>query len=162
MAPDLDSIAIRPARLDDLPAIVTMRDTLNRLELSGCQHAAIVPLTLEKFAAIWGSSFDSPNHCWRVAEANGRLVGFGLIYLLSPRTEPPGAYVHWAFVEEPYRRHGLGKKLLDDLLDWARQQGAGRVELQFIDGNVRAERFWTKMGFRPFARKCVYYFEKLD
>lgn len=160
MAADLDSITLRPARLDDLPAIVAMRDTLNRLELSACQHAAIVPLSLDQFAAIWTSSFSSPNHCWRVVEAGGRLVGFGLIYLLNPRTEPPGAYVHWAFVEEEYRRHGVGKKLLDELLGWAKHQGAGRVELQFIDGNVAAERFWTKMGFRPFARKCVYYLEK--
>jgi hypothetical protein len=34
-----------------------------------------------------------------------------------------------------------------------------RVELQFIDGNSIAERFWTKMGFRPYARKCVKYLD---
>jgi GNAT superfamily N-acetyltransferase len=155
-----ESLLIRPAELADLPAIVTMRDKLNRLELSGCKYAAIVPLSLDQFTAIWGSSFASPNHCWRVVEAQGRLVGFGLVYLLSPRTDPPGAYLHWAFVEEEYRRHGVGRRLLDELLTWAKQQGAGRVELQFIDGNVGAERFWTKMGFRPFARKCVYYLDE--
>jgi GNAT superfamily N-acetyltransferase len=152
-----EAIFVRPAQLADLPAIVAMRDKLNRLELQGCKHAAIVPLSLDQFTALWGSSFSSPNHCWRVAEAEGRLVGFGLIYLLSPRTESPGAYLHWAFVEEEYRRHGVGGRLLEELLGWAKQQGAGRVELQFIDGNTGAERFWTKMGFRPFARKCVHY-----
>src|SRR5262249_54302015 len=107
--------------------------------------------------AMWGSTFDNPNHCWQIVEIDGRPVGFGLIYLTTPRTAPPGAYIHWAYLEENHRRSGLGRKLLDHLIDWARRQGAGRIELQFIDGNHIAERFWTKMGFRPYARKCVYY-----
>jgi GNAT superfamily N-acetyltransferase len=149
--------AIRAGQVSDLPAIVRMRDELNALERAGCPHASIVPLTLEEFTTLWASSFDSPNHCWRIVEVDQRPVGFGLIYLTSPRTTPPGAYIHWAYLEEPFRRSGLGHALLQDLLDWAKQEGACRVELQFIDGNHIAERFWTKMGFRPFARKCVHY-----
>ena len=89
----------------------------------------------------------------------GAPVGFGLIYLISPRGRPPGAFIHWAYLAEGQRRRGLGQLLLDELLRWARARGANRVELQFIDGNVAAERFWTRMGFRPYARKCVRYFD---
>ena len=152
-----NSMAIRAATVSDLPAIVAMRDRLNVLERSGCAHASIIRLSLDQFTAMWKSSFDSPNHCWRIIEAEGRPVGFGLIYLTAPRTTPPSAYIHWAYLEEQYRRSGLGRKLLDELIAWAKQQGAGRIELQFIDGNQVAERFWTKMGFQPYARKCVHY-----
>ena len=148
---------IRAAIVSDLPAIVAMRDKLNVLERSGCPHASIVPLTLEQFTAMWGRTFDSPDHCWRIVEADRQPVGFGLIYLTTPRTTPPGAYIHWAYLEEDQRRSGLGRMLLEHLTDWAKQRGAGRIELQFIDGNQVAEQFWTKMGFRPYARKCVYY-----
>jgi GNAT superfamily N-acetyltransferase len=148
---------IRPARADDLPAIVPMRNRLNELELAGCPHAAIVPLTLDEFAAIWGPTLDLPTHCWRVVEAAGRPVGYGLIYLASPRTVPPGAFLHWAYLEEVYRSSGLGRQLVQTMLDWAVAQGANRIELQYIDGNVVGERFWIRMGFRPYARKCVYY-----
>ena len=153
-----DAAKIRPATIADLPAIVAMRDRLNVLERRGCPHAAIVPLTLAQFTAMWGETFTSPAHCWRVVEVAEELVGFGLIYLATPRTTPPGAYIHWAYLEETQRRGGLGRKLVDEMLAWARVQGATRVELQFIDGNGIAERFWTKVGFRPYARKCVQYF----
>ncbi len=151
------TVTLRPARTRDLPAIVAMRDRLNDLERSGCAHAAIVPMTLEQFTAIWGATLDSPTHCWRLIEGDGKPVGFGLIYLSTHKPAPLAAYLHWAYVEEGFRRGGVGKMLLDSLLKWARDQAAERVELQFIDGNGIAEKFWTKMGFQPFARKCVKY-----
>jgi GNAT superfamily N-acetyltransferase len=151
------TVTLRPARARDLPAIVAMRDQLNDLERSGCPHAAIVPLTLDQFTAIWGPTFDSPTHCWQVIEGEGKLVGFGLIYLSTQRPAPLAAYIHWAYVEKEFRRSGVGQMLLKSLLKWARDRRAERVELQFIDGNGIAEKFWTKMGFQPFARKCVKY-----
>src|SRR5262249_38316078 len=130
-----NSVAIRPATVSDLPAIVAMRDRLNNLERAGCAHASIIPLSLDQFTAMWKSSFASPRHCWSIVEADGKPIGFGLIYLTTPRTMPPSAYIHWAYLEETYRRSGLGRKLLGELFAWAKQQGAGRIELQFIDGN---------------------------
>ena len=148
---------LRPATRADLPAIVAMRDALNVLELSGCPHASIQQLTVEQFSALWGPTLDDPAYCWRVVEAAGRPVGFGLIYLQNPRTDPPAAFLHWAYLNEEYRGCGMGKALLGELLEWARRQGASRVELQFIDGNEGARRFWEKTGFQPYARKAVRY-----
>jgi GNAT superfamily N-acetyltransferase len=156
---DDTSVRIRPATVDDLPAVVAMRDRLNELERAGCPHAAIQPFTLEQFTTHWSPSMSNPNFCWRIVEASGRPVGFGLIYLITPQLPRSAAYIHWAFLEESQRRRGAGRLLLDELLAWAKSKGANRVELQFIDGNQAAERFWTKMGFRGFARKCVQYLE---
>ncbi|MGE3804474.1 MAG: N-acetyltransferase family protein [Gemmataceae bacterium] len=151
------SAQIRPATRADLPAIVAMRDDLNLHELKGCPHASIVRMELDPFTKVWGHTFDSPGYCWRLVELDGKPVGYGMIYLLSPRLEPPIAYVQWAYVAPTCRRLGLGERLMGDLADWAKQQGAGRIELQFIDGNEIAEGFWMKMGFQPYARRCVRY-----
>jgi GNAT superfamily N-acetyltransferase len=151
------SASVRRATLADLPAIVAMRDDLNDLERSGCPHAPIQRMNLEQFTAVWGKTFDDSDHCWRLVEVNQRPVGFGLIYLVSPRLPPLGAYVHWAYLAPDYRRQGLGQLLLDDLVGWARSRGVERVELQYIEGNQGAQQFWTKTGFRPYARKCVHY-----
>lgn len=148
---------IRPATRDDLPAIVAMRDALNVYELSGCPHASIVRMDLETFRSTWGHTFDDPGCCWRLVELDGQPAGYGCIYLTSPRLNPPIAYVQWAYLAPQSRRLGLGEKLFGELAAWARQQGAGRIELQFIDGNQLAEQFWQKMGFRPYARRCVLY-----
>ena len=148
---------IRPATAADLPAVVALRDALNALELAGSPHAPIRRLSVDEFAAAWGPTLDDPAYCWRVVEADGRLVGFGLIFLQASPTTLPGAFVQWAYLEPAYRRQGLGELLFGQLLAWARRAGAERVELQFIEGNAAAERFWAKMGFRPYARKCVRY-----
>lgn len=147
---------IRPATLADLPAIVAMRDTLNTHELVGSPHAPIQRLTLEQFAAFWSATFSDPHHCWRIVEVDGQHVGFGLIYMLA-KTRLPGAFIHWAYVDEAQRRSGLGRLLFDHLAVWAREQGATRIELQYIDNNHIAENFWTKLGFQSYAHKCVHY-----
>jgi GNAT superfamily N-acetyltransferase len=153
----IPTVTLRPAHARDLPAIVAMRDRLNDLERSGCSHAAVIPMTLEQFTAIWAPTLESPAHCWRILEGEGEPVGFGLIYLSAQRPAPVAAYIHWAYVEAEFRRGGVGRMLLDSLLKWARDQRAERVELQFIDGNGIAESFWIKNGFQPYARKCVKY-----
>jgi GNAT superfamily N-acetyltransferase len=155
--PPAGPFLIRAARADDLPAVVALRDALNALELTGSPHAPIQRLSVEAFTGIWGQTLDDPAYCWRVVEVDGRLVGFGLIFVITPRTAPPGVFVQWAYLEPAYRKQGLGQLLFDQLLGWAQAVGANRVELQFIEGNVSAERFWSKLGFRTYARKCVRY-----
>lgn len=146
---------VRPATSRDWPVIVAMRDRLNQLELAGCPHAPIRKLSVAEFTAIWGETLDRPSHAWRLVETDGQPVGFGLIYLQRPQVPEAGAFIHWAYVEPACRRQGLGQMLIEHLFDWARARGAGHVELQFIEGNTIAEQFWTKIGFRPYARKCV-------
>jgi GNAT superfamily N-acetyltransferase len=150
-----DKAIIRPASDADWPAIVAMRNDLNAHELEGCPHASIQKLTLEQFKAHWGSTMADPDYCWRIVEADGRPIGFGLLYVQKPKVAPLGGFVHWAYLAPGERRQGRGELLMEHLLQWAREKNVQRVELQFIDGNQSAERFWHKMGFRPYARKCV-------
>jgi diamine N-acetyltransferase len=152
------SISLRPATRADLPAIVALRNELNDLERSGCAHAPILRHSLEEFTSFWGHTFDSPQHCWRLVEEAGQPVGFGLIYLM-PTTQSSGAYLHWAYLRPGQRQRGTGRRLFDELSGWARQKGAVRIELQFIAGNELAREFWTKVGFRPFASRCVHYLD---
>jgi GNAT superfamily N-acetyltransferase len=153
---------LRPATLADLPVIVAMRNRLNALELAGSPHAPIQRLAPDEFAALWGHTFDSSTHCWRIVEVNGEPIGFGLIYLITPKAESrgarqvaAGAFIQWAYLEPEHRRHGLGRVLFEHLLAWARERGVERVELRYIEGNEAAEQFWHKTGFRTFARQCV-------
>lgn len=151
-----DEPILRPARRDDLPLIVQLRDALNALELRGSPHAPIRRLSVPEFDELWGATIGTENSQWTVIELGPKLIGFGLIYLV-PKPPPAGAFIQWAYVEESERRHGLGQKLLDHMTAWARDRGANRIELQFIEGNETARRFWTKLGFRPYAQRCVRY-----
>jgi GNAT superfamily N-acetyltransferase len=147
---------VRAAAASDLPAVVAMRDALNALELAGSPHAPIQRFSVAEFAEQWEPTLTDPAYCWRVVEVEGRLIGFGLIYLIGQKP-PLGAFLHWAYLESAYRRQGLGQLLFQHLLRWASSVGANRVELRYIEGNEKAEQFWAKAGFKTFARQCVRY-----
>ena len=151
----MEALIIRPAQSRDLPTLVAMRNALNQLELAGCPHASIAKLTLDEFSAHWSPTLADADYCWRIVEVEGTPVGFGLLYIMKPLVAPLAGFVHWAYVEPSCRRKGLGQRLIEHLFAWAREKNVERIELQFIDGNEIAERFWAKMGFLPYARKCV-------
>jgi GNAT superfamily N-acetyltransferase len=148
-------ITVRPATSEDLPVLLAMRDDLNDLERAGCPHAPIARLTLEEFQARWGHTIEDPGYCWRIVEVEDQPVGYGLIYLTTPARDRVAAFLHWAYLAPGSRQQGLGKVLVEEMLDWARSRGAAHVELRYIDGNDMAGAFWTKMGFQSFARQCV-------
>lgn len=48
-----------------------------------------------------------------------------------------------------------GDALVDNVLAWARAEGAKAVQLQVVEGNLRARRFYERHGFRLTGRTAV-------
>lgn len=48
---------------------------------------------------------------------------------------------------------GIGTIMFEEMIKIAREHGVEQLELDFIDGNKRAESLYTKMGFQQVARK---------
>jgi GNAT superfamily N-acetyltransferase len=77
----------------------------------------------------------------------GELVGFITAYqdLHSVRY----GYRAWVedFAIDPRRRsQGIGKRLLDAAMDWARERGATHLELDSGDARLDAHRFYEREG----------------
>ena len=53
------------------------------------------------------------------------------------------------FVDTDFRLGGVGKALLKNLVTWANQNGALRIQLVADTSNSSAEAFYTAMGFSP-------------
>jgi ribosomal-protein-alanine N-acetyltransferase len=54
------------------------------------------------------------------------------------------------------RRRGIGRRLLDDFLERARNEGIARVHLEVRDGNPAVE-MYRNAGFSPVGRRRNYY-----
>jgi GNAT superfamily N-acetyltransferase len=82
-----------------------------------------------------------------VAEAaDGRLVGMGNVDVR------PAVPVIWKlYVVPDAHGTGVGAALLQGLID-ALPAGTAAVQLEYVDGNARAERFYRKQGFAEIRR----------
>lgn len=59
------------------------------------------------------------------------------------------------WVHPELRGSGAADLLVEDVVGWARSQGAYRVCLLVVDGNLRARRFYERVGFRAPGRTRI-------
>jgi GNAT superfamily N-acetyltransferase len=83
-----------------------------------------------------------------VVAAGGRVVGScGVIPLPHGSCE-----LRKMYLEPGVRGHGLGKRLLDRAVAFARGRGFERIELETASVLGRAMALYTAAGFEPLAR----------
>ncbi len=123
----------------------------------------IVPFDLEKYDevyALWmrtknmgfnnvDDSFDgikklvmkNPLTCF-MAEENGKIIGTVLAGNDGRR-----GYVYHLCVDENFRKQGIGKKLMDTMIDGMKKEGISKVALVVFAYNDSANAFYEKIGF---------------
>jgi ribosomal-protein-alanine N-acetyltransferase len=84
-------------------------------------------------------------------EAAGEAVGFSLFRTVADESE-----LLLLAVLPAHHRRGVGRQLLDDFLQRARNEGVGRVHLEVRDGNPAVAMYLTA-GFSPVGRRRNYY-----
>ena len=82
---------------------------------------------------------------------DGRTAGFALCRSVGPEAE-----LLLLAVAPEFRRRGVGRTLLDQFLDNARQTGASKVHLEVRDGNP-AVQMYLSAGFCFEGRRRKYY-----
>jgi GNAT superfamily N-acetyltransferase len=81
-----------------------------------------------------------------IAEHEGAVAGFALYYrTFSTWLGRDGVWLEDLFVRPHFRRHGLGRELLDAL----RTRTAGRIEWAVLDWNAPAQDFYREVGAAP-------------
>ncbi|PUZ27874.1 L-amino acid N-acyltransferase YncA [Chitinophaga costaii] len=110
-----------------------------------------VTVTLEHFEE---TGF-GPNPVWKavVAEhtlADGRpaIIGIALYYIRYSTWKGSRLYLEDLIVSESFRGKGIGKKLLDSLINIARQQHYSGMMWQVLDWNEPAINFYKKYNAR--------------
>jgi GNAT superfamily N-acetyltransferase len=56
------------------------------------------------------------------------------------------------FIIEPYRRQGLGQRMIATMADFCRKSGIATIELQVTHGNQGARQFYESQGFETLDR----------
>ena len=82
----------------------------------------------------------------------GAVVG-----MASARAFVDEVHVLRLVVDPAHRRRGLGRALLDGLVDWAEERGAGAVALEVREGSAPARGLYATAGFVLDGRRPGYY-----
>ena len=159
------NVKIRPATLEDIPQI-----TQNSKKL--CQTVTTVGSSnaikhLYKFSENpekhWEKYFneciESDDRFLQVVEdENGKLVGHMMVHVddWPPvfANERIGT-VRETYLDEEYRGKGLALKLFEGAEKFFRKKGLRFIQIEFDEGNTRAEGAYRKMGFDNFKHKLV-------
>jgi GNAT superfamily N-acetyltransferase len=81
-----------------------------------------------------------------VADAGDGFVGLAGGY---PEEDPAAVHLVSMWVDPAHRGRGLGRSLVQAVIDWARGRGARVVNLWATDGNEPAIALYRSCGFRP-------------
>ncbi len=127
-------LALRPATMADLPAVMALEGESFSRGWS---------------ASSWGEEID--RH-WVVVADGDPLLGVIAMSCLDDVAD-----LLRVMVAPSSRRQGIGRRLVDDGLEWAGSQGAGSVMLEVSAANLGAIRLYEDCGFGPIARRVGYY-----
>jgi len=133
------SFRIRSAAEKDFPVIMEMIKELAVFEKAPDQvRNTVEQMQREKdyFKAL-------------VAEkSDGEIIGMAVFFFAYYTWVGKSLYLDDLYVKEKYRGQGVGKALLEKVLEFARQNRCKRVRWQVLEWNTPAIEFYKKMGVR--------------
>ena len=106
---------------------------------------------VRRLAEEWASGanhFDRPGEALFVARDDRRVVGVGGLNLDPYAAEPTVGRVRHLYVLTAYRRLGIGRRIVEEIIEAAR----GRFErLRLSTSNPEAALLYERLGFHPRA-----------
>ncbi|MYN00814.1 GNAT family N-acetyltransferase [Pseudoduganella sp. DS3] len=137
----MSNLIIRPARPDDVAAIMAMIRELAVFEKLEHLVVADEAMLLEE---MFGSK---PGVEGIVGEEAGEVVSYALFFHnFSTFLCKKGLYLEDLYVKQDRRGAGFGKQMLAALAKIAVERECGRFEWSVLDWNVNAIKFYEQMG----------------
>jgi ribosomal protein S18 acetylase RimI-like enzyme len=98
------------------------------------------------------------------AQAGGQVVGMAEVYFVAPQPAPltgrSRGHLQSLYVEEAWRRRGVGRLLVAAAEEWARSRGAVELDLDIWEVGAGPLAFYEELGYhtlrRTLVRRLVY------
>jgi ribosomal protein S18 acetylase RimI-like enzyme len=145
---------IRRATATDLEAVGRMGALLMRLhhDFDRDRFMAPGPRSEHGYGAFLGSQIGESDALVLVAELESEVIGYLYAAIEGPSWKDlrdRAGYVHDILVEEPHRGATIAEGLMTAAFAWMREHHVPRVVLGTAANNVRGQRFFERLGFRP-------------
>ncbi len=150
-AANSDSIAIRPARSADVPAL----ECIARKSHRDSRYYADSNIPRDRCDAFYAAWIRNSAAGWAqsvlVCEQQNAPAGYVTCHLRQGRGE-----IGLIAVDEAYRGKGIGFELIAKAIQWFRNQGVPEIAVVTQGSNVTAQRLYQRCGFLT-HRVGLYY-----
>jgi GNAT superfamily N-acetyltransferase len=132
-----DTGIIRAARQDDLAALPVI------------ERAAAAVFRTTPYAYLADDDLVSADvdlrheYVWVAVDPDDQPIAFAIVHLLDE-----SVHLHELDVHPDYARHGLGRRLIATVADWARVRGATALTLTTFDDVPWNGPYYTRLDFR--------------
>ena len=145
------AISIRAARPEDAPLVHNFILAIADYEKLAHEVAATAE---DVRAALAG---EHPRVEVLLADWDGRPAGFALFFHnFSTFVGRRGLYLEDLFVKPEFRGHGIGKRLLLELVRLAHERKCGRMDWVALDWNQPAIEFYEQLGARQMKEWILF------
>jgi len=90
--------------------------------------------------------------CYLVIRLGKEVAGYIGAWIMSEEV-----HITTLAVDEPYRRNGIAKYLVAELIKRVKPLGASYITLEVRPSNQAARRFYESLGFKIMGRRRYYY-----
>lgn len=148
----MQDITVRPVTLEDLSMFRDLR--LESLKNEPYAFLATyedeVQVAEEKWKERIENSIKGENGVTIVAEAEGKIVGLvGVSYGRHPKIKHT-AHIWGTYVEPEYRGRGIGKKLMEKIIELAKvNPNVKKIKIEVVPEQESALKLYEKVGFTP-------------
>lgn len=99
----------------------------------------------------FNAHYTPPRGAFWVVRENARVVGSVGVERLDDRT----AELHRLYLDSTLRGRGIGRALVETVLDWAREQGVRRLVLWSDTRFEQSHRLYRRLGFEQLGERTV-------
>jgi ribosomal protein S18 acetylase RimI-like enzyme len=109
-----------------------------------------------KYANKKWEEIENNNIKYFLAKDNGRIIGSCYICIIPNLTYNGKSigYIENVIVDKNYRKRGIGKKIMEMAIEYAKENNCYKVVLQSGKKRVEAHKFYEKIGFNGKSKKA--------
>lgn len=135
---------IRIAEINDMPRLL---DIYNYEVLNGTATFDLHPKTMDE-RMEWFHAHNKDNHPLTVAEIDGRAVGYASLSPYRPKEAYSAAVELSVYIDPAYRRQGIARCLIADILEKARERDDIHTVISVItEENTASVKLHEEFGF---------------
>lgn len=152
----LEKVRVRHAGVEDLQQIVKLSKKLGKDESTMDSMISSLPSEFQKPTWIL-KNIKGENTVVFVAEVNGKIVGYSLGWVSQPWAyKGKRGYICDCFVEKTYRRRGIGRALIEAMLNWFVDKGVECVEADVYSSNTPSLMLFKGLGFEEVFKRLRF------